>query len=261
MDYYVPSVALSVRMLKLLSRYKYKACSLTQIAELTGANKTTCLRVLRTLEAEDLIKYDAQTKQYSLGQYLIPLGYRALQLNDSVSRATAELRSVANSTGLTTVLIERLQDDHLIYIASEEPLGEVHISVSIGQQFPLVGAGFGRCFLAYDDESSWPRWIDQGLVEYTPQSITDAQLFVNILRDIRSTGYHVSHGGLMQGVSSVAAPIFGKHGDVEWVMACLATTSELQSERAESVAHTLLHTTQALSEWNGYHTGEGGKMR
>ncbi|GMA59917.1 IclR family transcriptional regulator [Alicyclobacillus fastidiosus] len=256
MDYYVPSVALSARMLKLLSRYKYRACSLTQISELTGANKTTCLRVLRTLEAEDLIKYDAQTKQYSLGQYLIPLGYRALQLNDSVSLATAELRSVASATGLTTVLIERLRDDHLIYIASEEPVGEVHISVSIGQQFPIIGAGFGRCFLAYDDESLWPRWIEQGLVEYTPHSITDSQLFVSTLREIRRTGYHVSHGGLMQGVSSVAAPIFGKQGKVEWVMACLATTSELQAERAESVARKLVNKTQALSEWNGYHTGE-----
>lgn len=242
--YHIPSVELAAKILKLLSRFRYQACTLTQIAEQTGANKTTCLRVLRTLEAEDFIHLDAESKRYRLGQYLIPLGNRALQLNDLVARATALLPQVVAATNLTTVLVQRLHDDHLIYIASEEPPSDVKISVSIGQQFPFLGAGFGRCFLAYEDERAWHEVISQGLIEYTPNTITDADVFIEVLRDIRRRGVHVSHGGLLQGVSSVAVPIFDSSGTVELVMACLATTGELTDEKAAQVVDVLLTTTK-----------------
>lgn len=245
LTYHIPSVELSVRILKLLSRFRHQASTLTEIATQTGANKTTCLRVLRTLEAEDFIQYDATSKRYRLGQYLIPLGNRALQLNDRVAAATALLPQVVAATDLTTVLVQRLDDNHLIYIASEEPPSDVKISVSIGQQFPLLGAGFGRCFLAYEDEQVWQDVIADGLVEYTPNTITDADIFITLLHDIRRSGYHVSHGGLLQGVSSVAVPIFGPSGKAELVLACLAMTSELAAEKAVEVAGILLNLTRS----------------
>lgn len=251
MTYYIPSVELAVKILKLLSRFRHRASTLTEIAEQTGANKTTCLRVLRTLEAEDFIQFDADSKRYRLGQYLIPLGNRALQLNDLVARATACLPQVVKDTSLTTVLVQRLHDDHLIYIASEEPPSDVKISVSIGQQFPLIGAGFGRCFLAYQDEQTWNDIIAKGLVEYTPNTITDADVLVGVLRDIRKRGVHVSHGGLLQGVSSVAVPIFGSNGTVELVMACLATTTELTDVKAQQAADVLLNCTRSRINQRG----------
>jgi|SRR5579875_88537 len=253
MEYYVPSVGLAIRILKLLSRYKYKNCSLKEISELTGANKTTCLRVLRTLEREDFIKYDMETKKYSLGPYLIPLGNRAMELNDSVLLAVSELKSVAFETGCTTVLVERHRDDRLIYIASEEPpKEEVKISVSIGQQFPIAGAAFGRCFLAYEDEEEWQRYIQTGLVRYTPNSIVDADVFISKLKEIREKGYAVSHGELTPGVSAVAAPIFDKSGEVELVLACLMMTSQSEPELEQLVTKVIVEKTQKLSEWNGY---------
>ena len=120
MEYTVPSVALAAQALRLLSRHKYKSSSLTDIARKLNASPTTCLRVLRTLEREDFVLYDPETRRYSLGPYLIPLGNRAAELNDAVARATAEIRRVAAQTGLTTALVQRW-DDRPIYIASAEP--------------------------------------------------------------------------------------------------------------------------------------------
>jgi DNA-binding IclR family transcriptional regulator len=256
-DYYVPSVALAMQILTMLSRYKHKSCSLKDISDLTGTNKTTCLRVLRTLERENFVRYDAETKKYSLGQYLIPLGNRAIQLNDSVALAASELKSVARETGMTTVLIERLHDHRVIYIASEEPLEEeVKISVSIGQKFPISGPGFGHCFLAYDDGEKWQELIEAGLVKYTANSIVDAKGFIEKLEQIRESGYSVSHGSLLPGISGVAAPIFGKSKKVEFVMACLAMTTQFETrpEIEERVIQILLDSTRKLSVWNGMDT-------
>jgi DNA-binding IclR family transcriptional regulator len=252
-DYQVPSVALAARILKMLSRYKYRSCSLKEIAEKLQVNKTTCLRVLRTLEKEDFVKYDPDTRRYSLGPYLIPLGTRASELNDTVASAIAELHAVAAATGMTTVLVKRLKDDRLIYIASAEPPGEgVRIAVSVGQQFPITGAAFGRCFLAFDSEEAWQRFIQAGLRAYTPHTITDADQFIQSLRDVRRQGYAVSHAELTPGISAIAAPIFNRFGQVELVMACLSMTSQLTPEREQDAIRALLESTGKLSLWSGY---------
>jgi DNA-binding IclR family transcriptional regulator len=252
-DYHVPSVALAMRMLKLLSRYKYKRCSLKEISDLLDANPTTCLRVLRTLAREDFIQFNPETKKYSLGPYLIPLGNRALELNDSVATILRELKSIAELTGFTTVLIERLQDSHLIYIGSEEsPNDDVKISVSIGQQFPIGGVAFGRCFLAYDDEQQWPRLIQEGVLRSGEDAPADPETLIRKLQEIRKQGYAVSHGELTPGISSFAAPIFDKAGNVEFVLACLAMTSQLDHEQGQRAIAVLVEKTRKLSEWNGF---------
>lgn len=253
--YEVPSVVLAVRILKLLSRYKHRSCSLKEIAELTRASKTTCLRVLRSLEQEDILKYDAERRKYSLGPYLIPLGNRALALNDFLANATVELKAAARETGLTTVLVKRLRDDRLIYIASEEPEQDnLRIAVSVGQSFPIVGAGFGHCFIAYDDETTWPHYARQ-LTPFSQNSIVDPALFFASLEQIRRDGYAVSHGALTEGVSAVAAPIFAASGEVELVMSSLAMTAVLTPDMQNRALRVLLEHTHRLSEWNGWQPG------
>lgn len=253
--YQVPSVMLAVHILKLLSRYKHRSCSLKDIAQLTGASKTTCLRVLRSLEQEDILTYDPERKKYSLGPYLIPLGNRALALNDFLATATKELKVVARETGFTTVLVERLREDRLIYMASEEPEQDnLKISVSVGQKFPIVGAGFGHCFIAYEDEQAWQRFTKQ-LTPRTPNSIVDPDEFIDNLRRIRADGYAVSHGSLTEGVSAIAAPIFNEAGQVELVMSSLVMTALLTPEMQHRVIDVLVERTQRLSEWNGWQSG------
>ncbi|WP_290586030.1 IclR family transcriptional regulator [Alicyclobacillus sp.] len=244
---------MAARILKLLSRYKYRSCTLTEIADRLSVNKTTCLRVLRTLEREDFIRYHPETRRYSLGPYLIPLGNRAAELNQRIAGVMAELPMVARATGMTTVLVQRLRDDRLIYIASAEPPDDrVRIAVSIGQQFPITGAAFGKCFLAYDEEDDWDRWIAEGLKAFTPNTITHPERFKESLREVRQQGYAVTHAELTPGVSAVAVPIFDRLGRVEWVMACLALTAQLDDERIARAIARLRAGAERLSEWSGY---------
>ena len=120
MEYSVPSVALAAQALKLLSRHKYRFSSLKVIATKLDASPTTCLRILRSLEREDFVRYDRETRKYGLGPYLIPLGNRAAELNDAFARASAEIKRVAAQTGLITALVQRW-DDLPVFIASAEP--------------------------------------------------------------------------------------------------------------------------------------------
>ncbi|HEU5343356.1 MAG TPA: IclR family transcriptional regulator [Ktedonobacterales bacterium] len=261
MEYTVPSVALAAQALKLLSRHKYKSSSLTEIARKLGASPTTCLRVLRTLEREDFVHYDHETRRYSLGPYLIPLGDRAAELNDAVARATAEIGRIAAQTGMTTALVQRW-DDRPVYIAAAQPPTEdarfSRLSISIGQATPLTAGAHGRCFLAYDDESEWQRHIAAGLRPMTPATITDPVRFADILRDVRRQGYAVSDGEFHRGATAVDAPIFGKSGQVEFVISSVCISSQLDERHLAEVVNAVRGAARKLSEWNGYahHMGD-----
>lgn len=255
MEYAVPSVALAAQALKLLSRHKYKASSLKDIARKLDASPTTCLRVLRSLEREDFVRYDHETRKYSLGPYLIPLGNRAAELNDAFARAAAEIKRVAMLTGLTTALAQRW-DDRPVYIASAEPPPEDNrfsrLSISIGQATPLTAGAHGRCFLAYDDETEWQRHIAAGLRPLTPATITDPVRFVESLREVRQRGYAISSGEFHVGTTAVDAPIFGKSGQVELVISSVCITSQLDERHLAEVVSIVCTAARKLSEWNGY---------
>ena len=252
MEYQVPSVSLAAQMLKLLSRHKYKRSSLKDIAEKLGASPTTCLRVLRTLEAENFVHFDVETKKYGLGPYLIPLGNRAAQFNDTVANAAAEIKRIASLTGLTTVLIQRW-DDRLIYTASAEPPTEnVHLSISVGQQMPMTSGAHGRCFLAYDDEEELQRVISAGLPQVTAASITDPSRFIEAVKEVRRNGYAISHGEFTPGFSAVDVPIFGKTGRVEVVISSMYVTSQMEESHLSNLVNLLCATSRKLSEWGDY---------
>jgi DNA-binding IclR family transcriptional regulator len=243
-DYAVPSVVLAAQALKLLSRHKYRSCSLKDIAEKLGASPTTCLRVLRTLEREDFVCFDADSKRYSLGPYLIPLGNRAAELNDAVARATREIRRLAAATGLTTALIQRW-DDRLVYIAAAEPPAtEVRLSIAVGQQVPMTRGAHGRCFLAYD-QAAWRR------LETGP----DHQRLLVAAQEVRRNGYAISHGELTPGFSAVDVPIFDKAGRVELVIACMYVTAQLDEQQLADIIALLRASSARLFEWSGARVG------
>ncbi len=263
MQYTVPSVALAAQTLKLLSRHKYKSSSLTEIAQKLDASPTTCLRVLRTLEREDFVRYDPETRRYSLGPYLIPLGNRAAELNDALARATVEIRRVAAQTGLTTALVQRW-DDRPVYIASAEPPPDdirfSRLSISIGQATPLTAGAHGRCFLAYDDESEWRRHLAAGLRPMTSATITDPSRFIEILREVRRQGYAISDGEFHRGATAVDAPIFGKGGQVELVISSVCISSQLDERHLAEVVNAVSAAARKLSEWNGVTPRRGDEM-
>lgn len=258
MDYHVPSVELTTQILKLLSRQKYRACSLKTIADKLGASPTTCLRVLRTLERADFIHYDAETKRYSLGPYLVPLGNRAAELNDALARASREIKRIATLTGLTTAVIQRW-DDRLVFIAVAQPAANdghrtTRLSIEVGQATPLNSGAHGRCFLAYDGEAEWRRVLSAGVRPLTPSTITDPALFIETLRAVRRDGYAISHGEFHVGLSAVDVPVFGGSGRVELVISCMYVTTQMDNDNLQEVIRLLRETARKLSEWNGYAT-------
>ena len=153
--YFVPSVDTAARALAMLTRYRTQSATLSEITTALGVSKTTCLRVLKTLQAHGLLAYDEAEKRYSLGYYCVVLGARAQESLDYLAALRPLMRECATRTGLTDAFAQRVPGDRMMYVATEDGGNPMHINVSVGNRFPITDVSYGKWVLAFADVYGW----------------------------------------------------------------------------------------------------------
>lgn len=188
----VPALEASIKILEYLSRYKSKERSLSQISKNLSINKSTCHRILKLLTQYRYVSYDEVSKQYDLGPYLLILGSRASEFIDYLRLSKPSLKWVCEQTRLTSVLLEPLSNDRLMYVAKEElelPDNPFQVTVKLGQHFPVTSASFGKCYLAFLKEDRTKEIIQKvNFKQFTDKSITDLETFQESLNEVRQRG-------------------------------------------------------------------------
>lgn len=244
----VPSVEFAARILDFLSRFKTSKSTLTEISRSLSISKSTCLRILRVLNEYRFVHYDEETRRYSLGEYLVILGTRASDFSDKLAVSRPHLKELCQRTNLTSVLVEPAPNNRLTYVAKEEPDINVRINVTLGQYFPITGASFGKCFLAFMDEKEADLIIREvGIKQFTTRTITNVAEFKDNLKIVRRQGYAYSLEEHTQGVSAVAAPVFDVNGKVIMVVACLGTPVLLNDSNITGVKDAVMETAGKIT--------------
>lgn len=251
----VPAVEAAIKILEYLSRFKTRERSLSQISKNLFINKSTCHRILKLLNQYRFVSFDKETKQYNLGSYLIVLGSRAIELIDYLKLAKLHLKWVCEQTGLTSVLLEPVSNDRLMYVAKEEPEQPdhpFHVTVQLGQHFPLTSASFGKCYLAYIEEEKMKEIIQKvAFKQFTDKSITDLKKFQQSLHEVRRKGYAVSCEEHTRDVFGVAAPIFDYFGNVTMVIACIGFASRMSEEHVSFCGEKLKEASRKIMDLLG----------
>ncbi|ABB14653.1 IclR family transcriptional regulator [Carboxydothermus hydrogenoformans] len=243
-----PAVEMAIKILTYLSRYRNKNRTLAEIARDLNINKSSCHRILKVLLDYRLVSYDKNTRQFSLGSFLIVLGSRASEFNDYLKIAKQHLKELAETTKQTCVLVEPIANNRLVYIAKEEPEAAVRITVSIGQSFPVTSASFGKCYLAFLPEKEAREIVKEvGIKQFTDKSITNVEEFFQSLEVIRKQGYAVSFEEHTPGVFGISAPVFDNSGSVRMVVSCIGLASSVNEETINFYADKVKTTAQKIT--------------
>ena len=187
------------------------------IREIAGAldlPPSTIYRVLVSLERLGLVETD-DSSRYRLGMSFFRLAWRAtarLPVHRAALAPMRELVAVTNETALLGLLdATRLE---MMYVAQVESRQALRYVVDMYEWLPLHAGVGGLGILAFLDERSWQKVIDRGLTAFTDRTITDPGRLLDQLRQIRSQGYVIFHGGRISGAVGVAAPVYGAMGEV-----------------------------------------------
>ncbi len=221
-----PAVELAARILKLLARRSYPRATLTEISSALGAPKSTCLRVLRELEAHSLIDVDTASRKYSLGIYNILLGARAEEGMDYLTRIRRLLSELAQQTSLTAVYAERI-DARIVYIAKQDPVHRHSVSVFVGSRFPITGTSLGLWWQVYGPTET------RGALLHKFHGGLDEKDLVTF----RAERVISSHGEYIPGISMISSPLLSTEGHLVGVLAVIDTVPSLIGDRAAGLGN------------------------
>ncbi len=160
--YSAPSVIKAFTILGVLARSS-SPLTLTEISERSGMNKSSCLGILRALEAVGVVRRDKKTKKYE----------RTLSLFDYVSGLDSSYVLAEASKGILEDISRRCRDSvflgHLeggliTIVRVEEGKGDFVLTSSPGRRIPADAGAIGK---ALKSPERGRFYIDRG-GEYMP---------------------------------------------------------------------------------------------
>jgi DNA-binding IclR family transcriptional regulator len=194
-----------------------------EVAAAVGLHRSITYRLLRTLEDHQLVERDAA------GHYRLGLGMAALARGvrtDLQAAALPRLDALAAELGMTAFLVVRAGEE-AVTVASVEPHDTAaHVAYRPGTRH-AVGRGA------------------PGLALLMPQAPAPGDR--DALTAARRAGWASSHGEVVPGLRSVAAPVLGPDGGARAAVAVVYVDDGVEVDRVgRSVARAAAEVTAAL---------------
>ncbi|MED4206638.1 IclR family transcriptional regulator [Neobacillus mesonae] len=249
---FIPSVNSALRVLEFLSNEQTQSCSLSEISKALSINKSTCLRILKTMQRKEFVNYHDETKRYKLGSYLISLGTRAKEVNDYISVAISHLSTICHEIGQTVVLAKQTDPYNMIYIGKEEPNQKIRLTVATGENFPIIGGATGKAYLAHLPDEKIKQIIDEFTVDgklpkYTENTITDPSIFLDSLKSIVQEGISVTDSEHTLGIYAISCPIFNSRNEVVLSIGVFIQSTASQFLDIQSIKKSIKHHAKTIS--------------
>jgi DNA-binding IclR family transcriptional regulator len=204
--YLSPPVQRATRLLRRIGEGDTVA-NMSRTARALDINRTTLLRLLRTLESERFIESLGEAAGWRIGPALIGLAAHAFAADDLAGIATPVLTRLAETLGLSAHL-GVLDGREVVYLIRRAPNLAFVSNIRVGSRLPAHAANMGRIMLAYMPEAEVRRLYAKAPLpastQHTPTTL-DA-LMARIAAD-RAQGLAWSEGHFEPGIGACAAVI------------------------------------------------------
>jgi DNA-binding IclR family transcriptional regulator len=208
--YLSPPVQRSVRLLRHIVAGD-PVTSISRAARELGINRTTLLRLLRTLHAERFIE-PRSDGGWRIGVGFIGLAAQALHSEDIVQISASALTGLAEELNLSAHLAV-LDGTEIVYLLRRAPNHPFASNIRVGSRLPAHAANMGRIILAHFPPERIDRMYAGAMLDAVTArtAVTLAQLHAQLAGD-RAAGLAWSDGNYEPDISSVAAAIFDATG-------------------------------------------------
>jgi DNA-binding IclR family transcriptional regulator len=218
--------------------------SLTNIAAACGMQPSKTHRYLVSLVRAGLIAQSPDSGLYDMGPALRRLGAEALRRMDEVGLVSQHLPGLRDRTGHAVNLA--VWGDHgPLVVRWDYGSYALPITVRVGATMSMLASSIGRVYLTY-----LPATLTEPVLRAQSQD-GDAQLrpaeIESIKAATRRTGCALTSGGVVPGVSSLAAPVFTTGDSLPLAVAIVLPAKHATEGLLTVLAKELLTTTAAMS--------------
>jgi len=248
-DYTVHSIERALAILESLAR-KPQGLGVTELSQTLRLHKSTVHRLLATLSSFGYAEQDPLTERYKLGRKVLLLGLEILESLDFRKEAAPYLRELVEISRETAQLA--VLDGGEIVVVERDRSPEV-VTVNLGLRAQVHCTAEGKVLLAYLPREEAIYILEtQGMPQHTVNTITDLEYMLSHLEKVRLQGYAINAEELVEGMRSIAAPIFDHSGKAIAALSISGPTSRLTLERIGRLVTVLKEACASISERLGY---------
>lgn len=181
--------------------------SLSTLANEMGLKPQTVQSLLRTLESHGLASQAGRGAPYTLGPRVHEWSRRWLAGADWAAAAGSIVADLGDRLG-EYVVLSQLRGASLVHLVEKTPARSLVVTPSAESPEHLHTMATAKILLAWLGESERSR-IVAGLpmLERGPQTITDRNVFLKRLREVRRDGYAECIDEASEGVVALAVPV------------------------------------------------------
>ncbi len=218
---------------------------ITEVAAALAIPKSSAHRLLKTLVRRGLAEQDASGR-YRTGPALIGLGLAALECEPVVALARPVLEAEAAHLG-ETVFLTGPRSGSIVVLDKAEGSGFLRAAPRVGQAVPMLATAVGRLALAFDPEHFPLEAFEP--TAFTPATLTDAFSLRAAVERVRREGVAMNRGEWIDGLSVVAAPVFGGRERQQLVasFAIAAPTPRIEALGREALAQRAIAAARLIS--------------
>lgn len=183
----------------------------TEIAERVRLHKSTVSRILATLEAENIVEQDPDSRRFRLGLGLIGLAGPLIADLDVRRAASNVLQQTSEITNETTALMIWNEGESVCVDQVTSPQ-QVRHSTPLGTRYGTVFSSSVQVFLADMDETQVHALLARPNLSSAGMETSDIQSWQARLVEVRERGYAVNYGETSIQEVGVSAPVFDHRG-------------------------------------------------
>jgi len=250
--YTVKSLVKALKILEVLAEGEESAYTLTQLSRRLHLHISTVHRLLANLVCQGFVEEAPELRGYQLSFKALRMGLRVLERLDFRLAAQPLLRELSQQTK-ETVHLAILQETRALAIekfGSAQPAG---LDARLGGVMPLHCTGVGKTLLAYQRGDLLTQVARKsGLTRFTRHTITNLANLRKELERIREQGYALDQEEAVEGLISVAGPVFDHTGHVLAAFSVTGPVTRITSARLPEIARLVCATSQQISFRLGY---------
>ncbi len=220
--------------------------TLTDLANRTGLNISTCHHLLATLIQRGFAAKVPGRRLYALGARILYLGHACLQV-DLPRRAQPYLEAVNRATG-ETVHLAALQGDSVVTVAVREARHAIRVDTGrIGRLESPHATSIGKAIMAWLPEDEIHRIVAHGMKRCTDKTITELPELIDALRHVRRNGFALDREEHLPGVFCIGAAVRDQAGTVIGAISASTPAMRATEEHLNLMRDEITAATRALS--------------
>ncbi len=222
--------------------------SLNEMAARAGLTKTSCFRLLHTLER---LRYIAQgpDSRYSIAES--NWGSPSAQIANALLRSSQPIARALSEACGESVSIAVLFTNHIEVVQSFESSRVLRMANTVGRILPPHASSLGKAIAAFQPEAVRRKLlVSYGLQRFTPNTITDESKLREEFKKIRKQEYAYEGEESTWDGCCFGAPIFVGHaGEQNPAVAAISVSMPKSRKPSEGIPHEILMEQLFTASW------------